>query len=39
MSNRATLELTLGSPTKGRRKPPEEPLRILFLADLSGRNY
>ena len=38
MSNRASLELTLGSPPKGRRKPPEEPLRILFLADLSGRD-
>ena len=38
MSNRASLELTLGSPPKGRRKPPEEPLRVLFLADLSGRN-
>ena len=37
MSARASLELTLGSPAKGRRKPPEEPLRILFLADLSGR--
>ncbi len=38
MSDRASLELTLGSPQKGRRKPPEEPLRILFLADLSGRD-
>lgn len=37
MSNRASLELTLGSPPKGRRKPPDEPLRILFLANLSGR--
>ena len=38
MSNRASLELTLGSPPKGRRKPSEEPLRILFLAELSGRD-
>ena len=37
MSDRASLELTLGSPPKSRRKPPEEPLRILLLADLSGR--
>ena len=36
MTDRASLELTLGSPPKGRRKPSEEPLRILFLADLSG---
>jgi len=32
------MELTLGSPPKGLRKPPEEPLRILFLAGLSGRD-
>lgn len=36
MSDRAALELTLGSPSKGRRQPPDEPLRILFLAELSG---
>jgi type VI secretion system protein ImpC len=36
MSNRATLELTLGSPSKGRRKSPGQPFRILFLTDLSG---
>lgn len=37
MSNRATLELTLGSPSKARRKPADEPLRVLLLADFSGR--
>jgi len=38
MSDRASMELTLGSPPKGLRKPPDEPLRILFLADLTGRD-
>ena len=37
MSNRASLELALSATPKGRRKPPEEPFRILFLADLSGQ--
>ncbi len=36
MSDRASLELTLGSPPRGRRKPPDEPFRVLFLADLSA---
>jgi type VI secretion system protein ImpC len=38
MSNRASLELTLGTPTGGRRKQPDEPFRILFLTDLSGQD-
>jgi len=38
MSKRASLELTLGSPAKNRRKAPDEPLRILFMSDLSGRD-
>lgn len=38
MSDRATLELTLGSPPKGRRKPPEEPFRVLYLAGLSSND-
>ncbi len=38
MSNRAALEVTLGARAKGRRKPPNEPLRVLFLGDFSGRS-
>ncbi len=37
MSNRAALEVTLGSGAKGRRKQADEPLRVLLLGDFSGR--
>ena len=37
MSNRAALEVTLGGKSRGRRKPDDEPLRVLLLADFSGR--
>lgn len=36
MSNRAEMELTLGSQARGRRKPADEPVRVLLLADFSG---
>jgi type VI secretion system protein ImpC len=36
MSNRAALEVTLGGKSRGRRKPDDEPLRLLLLADFSG---
>jgi type VI secretion system protein ImpC len=38
MSNRASLEVTLGSRAKRQRKPADEPLRVLFLGDFSGRD-
>lgn len=37
MSNRASLDITLGSQLRGQRKPADEPLRVLFMADFSGR--
>ncbi len=37
MSNRAALELTLGSQSRGQRKPADEPLRVLLMADFSAR--
>lgn len=37
MSNRASLNITLGSQSRGQRKPADEPLRVLFMADFSGR--
>ena len=36
MSDRASLELTLGSQAKGRRRSADEPVRILLLADFSA---
>jgi len=38
MSNRASLEVSLGSRAKRQRKPADEPLRVLFLGDFSGRS-
>lgn len=37
MSNRASLELTLGSRAPRQRKPADEPFRILMLADFTAR--
>lgn len=37
MSKRAELEITLGSGTKGRTDHGERPLRLLVMADFSGR--
>ena len=37
MSNRAELELTLGSRAPRQRKPADEPFRILMLADFTAR--
>jgi type VI secretion system protein ImpC len=37
MTERASMEVTLGGAARGRRRSPEEPVRILVLGDFSGR--